>query len=223
PAVAAAPDLRGPPGRRAEQGDPGVGESRRPLRGPARDIARTAGQGADDGARGVGGGPRPPCQAAGEWLTERAPGWPAGRGRGVEQERAAFVLVALPGRAEPLVEERGGAVDHRAQPLPGGRAQRAVRRVGLDGGDKPQLGDEALVARGELAADARGERVADQLLLQQARGLAPPALAIAEPREGATGHELPGRLGDDVVVRRGAAAPEGGEILLVPAYLLARQ
>src|SRR5262249_18777755 len=46
------------------------------------------------------------------------------------------------------------------------------------------------------------------------------ALALAEPREGATGHELPGRLGDDVVVRRGAAAPEGGEILLVPADLL---
>ncbi len=44
-----------------------------------------------------------------------------------------------------------------------------------------------------------------------------------EPREGAAGHELPGRLGDDVVVGGRAPAPERGEVLLMPADLPNRQ
>ena len=40
-----------------------------------------------------------------------------------------------------------------------------------------------------------------------------------EPREGAAGHQLPGRLGDHVVVGRRTAAGERGEVLLVPADL----
>ena len=51
------------------------------------------------------------------------------------------------------------------------------------------------------------------------RGLAPPALALREPGEGAAGHELPGGLGNHVVVGRGAPAGERGQVLLMPADL----
>ena len=46
-----------------------------------------------------------------------------------------------------------------------------------------QLEDEAVVVRGQLAVDARRERVVAQRLLQQRGGLAPPPGALGEPRE----------------------------------------
>src|SRR2546430_14516636 len=92
-------------------------------------------------------------------------------------------------------------------------------RLGFDGGGEPEFGDEALIIRGELAADAGRERVADELSFQQERGPAPPSLALTEPRERAARHQLPGGLGYHVVVGRGAPAGERGEVLLVPADL----
>src|ERR1700721_596928 len=56
--------------------------------------------------------------------------------------------------------------------------------------------------------------------LAEARPRAPPALASRKPREGTAGHELPGRLGDHVIVSRGAAAGKRGEVLLMPPDLL---
>ena len=165
---------------RAKQGRPGVGEPERPLRGPARDIAPGAGHRPDDrpaGARLCG---RPPAEPAEDHLAERQQQRPAATVRGIEQQRAAFVVVTLAGRAQSLVGKRRGAVGHRAQPLPGGRVQRAVASLGLDGREQPEFGDEALVVRGKLAADARRERVAVQLVFEQARGLLPPARAFRE-------------------------------------------
>ena len=92
-------------------------------------------------------------------------------------------------------------------------------RLGLHGREKPEFGDEALVVRGELTADAGREGIADQLALEQPRRVPPPAVALREPREGAAGHELPGGLGDHVIVGRGAPAAERGQVLLVPADL----
>src|SRR5208337_5670319 len=63
------------------------------------------------------------------------------------------------------------------------------------------------------------EGVADQLALEKPGGRQAPAVAFSEPREGAAGHQLPGRLRDDVVVGRRAPAPEGREVLLMPADL----
>ena len=181
------------------------------------------GQAADDRAGRVGRRRRPPVEPAEERLPERQQRRPAVWRRGVEQQGAAVVAITLPGRAQPLVDQRGGAVDHRAEPLPDGRAQRAAGRLGLHRREQPEFGDEALVVRGELAADTGREGVAEQLALEQTRGLPPPASALREPREGAAGHELPGRLGDDVVVGRRAPAPERGQVLLVPADLLDRE
>ena len=96
-------------------------------------------------------------------------------------------------------------------------------RSGLNRGQQPELRDEALVIRGELPADARGEGVAQQLALQQSRGFPPPAPAFAEPREGAARHQLSRRFGDDVVVRRRAPALEPVQVPLVPADLLHRE
>ena len=47
-------------------------------------------------------------------------------------------------------------------------------------------------------------------------------VALGVPGEGAGGREPAGRLGHDVVVGRGAAAPEGREVLLVPPDLAQR-
>src|SRR5215472_13041512 len=201
-AVAPAPDLRFLPRAGPQQGDPGVGKPRRPLRGPARDITPATGQGSDDRAASVGGRGRPPAEAAEQRLAQGEQGWPAAVHGGVEEDRAAFVVVALAGWAQLFVEQGRSTVHHRAQPLPGGRAQRVAAGLGLSGGEESELRDETLVARGELAADARGESVADQLTFEEIAGPPAPALALAEPREGAAGHQLPGRFGDDVVVRR---------------------
>ena len=111
---------------------------------------------------------RPPVEPAEERLAERQQRRPAVGRRGVEQQRAALVAVTLAGRPQPLVEQGRGAVDHRAQPLPDGRAQRAAGCLGLDGREQSEFGDEALVVRGQLAADARGEGVADQLVARAA-------------------------------------------------------
>ena len=169
-----------------------------------------------------------PASAAGRGHQSRRPtsasarassGWPAVGRRRVEQQPAALVGITLPRRAQPLIQHGRRAVRHRAQPVPGHLAQRMTARLGLDGGDEPEFGDEALVIRGELAADTGRERVADELSFQQERGPAPPSLALAEPRERAARHQLPGGFGDHVVVGRGAPAGERGEVLLVPADL----
>ncbi len=219
-AVEPAPDLRRLLAVRAEQRHPGVGEPRRPLRGrpaigrggPARrPMIVLAASGVTGGHQSSG-----PNSAAPSASTVGQPP----RCRGVEDQRAAFVAVALPGRPHPPVGQGGGAVGHRAEPLPGGGAQRVARGSGLHRRDQGQFGDEGVVVGGELTADARRERVAEQFTLEEARRAPPPASAFREPAERAAGHELPGRLGDDVVVGRRAAAAEAGQVLLVPADLL---
>ena len=142
---------------------------------------------------------------------------------GIQQQRTALVVVALAGRPQPLIGKRRGAVNHRAQPLPGGRVQRAVAPLGLEGRQKPEFGDEALIIRGKLTADARRKGVPGQFVLQEAGGLPPPARAFGEPVKGTAGYKLSRRLGDDVVVGRRAPAPERGQVLLVPADLLHRE
>ena len=175
-AVAPAPDLVLP--GRAQQRHSRVSEPRRPLTGPALDIVLGARQGADDRAARVGRRPWPPVQPTDERVGQRQQRRPAVGRRSVEQQPAAFVGIALARRAQALVDQGRRAVRHRAQPFPGGRAERMTARLGLDGREEPELGDEALVVRGELPADTRREGVADELSFQQERGLAPPALAL---------------------------------------------
>ena len=83
--------------------------------------------------------------------------------------------------------------------------------------------DEPVVVRGELAVDARRERVVAQRFLQLRGGPAPPPDGVGEPGERAGGRELPGGLGDQVVVSRRPPALERGQVLLVPANLVQRQ
>jgi hypothetical protein len=49
----------------------------------------------------------PPIEPAEERLAEREQGWPAVGHRGVEQQRAALILVALAGRPQSLIEQGG--------------------------------------------------------------------------------------------------------------------
>ena len=102
-------------------------------------------------------------------------------------------------------------------------ANRGTRGSSLDRGEHPELEDEPVVVRRQLTVDPGGEGVVRERRAQQRRGLAPPPLALGEPRERAARRELPGRLGDQVVVRRRSAALERGEVLLVPADLPHRQ
>ena len=73
--------------------------------------------------------------------------------------------------------------------------------LGLNGREQAELRDETLVVGREFAADARRKRVANQLILKQPGRLAPPAVALGEPRKGAARHQQSGGLGDDMVVR----------------------
>jgi hypothetical protein len=205
-----------------QQGRASVGESPRPLRGPARYLTGLASQRADDRAACVRGAARPPAELTEDRVADGQQRWPAAPRLRVEQQRAALVGVTLPRRPQLLVKEGCGAVDRCAEPLPGCLAQRAVGCRGLDGRQQPEFRVEALVAGGKLTADARRERVAVQFALEQARGLPPPAAALRKPREGAASHELSGRLGDDVVVAD-EPGPERGEVLLMPADLPHRQ
>ena len=176
-------------------------------------------EGADDSAARIGGRPRPPVQTAHERVGERQQRWPAVGLRRVKQQPAALIGITLARRTQPLVYHGRRAIRHRAQPVPGDLAQRMTARLSFNGGDEPEFGNEALVVRGKLPADTRGEGITDQLSFQQERGLAPPSLALAKPREGAARRQQPGGFGDHVVVGRGAPAGERGEVLLVPADL----
>ena len=119
----------------------------------------------DDRAARVRRYVRPPVEPAEERGPQGQQRRPAvGRGR-VEQQGSSFVAVTLPRRAQSLVKQCSAAVDHRAQPLPGGCAQRAAGCLGLNRGEQAEFRDETLVVGGELAADARREGVADQLVL----------------------------------------------------------
>ena len=172
-AIASAPDLICSAG--AQQRHPRVGEPRRPLNGPALDMALGTRQGTDNRAAHVGRRPWPPVQSAEERVGRgpamTASGWAPAR----QAAGPAFVGITLAGRAQALIDERRRAVRHRTQPLPRCRAQRMTARLGLDGRDQPEFGDEALVIRGELPADTGRERIADELSFEQERGLAPPA------------------------------------------------
>ena len=89
----------------------------------------------------------------------------------------------------------------------------------LGGGDQAELGDEAMVVGGELAVQAARKGVALQLALENRPGGAGPAAALREPWEGTAGDELPGGLGDHVVVGGRADAAEGGQVLLMAVEL----
>src|ERR1019366_5480798 len=198
----------------AQYGRAGVGEMPRPPLGPTGRLARRSGKRGNDRAGGVRRRARPPVEPAEDRLPQRQQGWPAGGRRGVKEQRASPVAVTLPGWLRPLVEERGAAVDHRAQPLPGRFPQRVASGPGLARGQQRELGDEALVVRCELTAEARREGVADELAFEETGRLPLLAIDLREPAEGAACHELPGRLRDDVVVGRRAPAPERGQVFV---------
>ena len=129
-AVAAAPDLRGLPRRRAQQGDPGVGEPRRPLRGPACDVAGPAGQGADDRAARVRRAPVATSRAG-----RRAP----------RRARAATASGSAPGRraaARGLRRRHPGGAGAAARRAARRRCRpsrtAAARRPGSAGGPLPR-------------------------------------------------------------------------------------
>ena len=199
-AVASAPDLVF--SGRAQQCRPGVGESRWPLGGPAFDGVPGARQGANYAAARVRRRPGPPVKPTHQQIGQRQQRRPAVNRRSVEQQCAAFVGIVLTRRAQPLVDQGRRTIGHRAQAFPGHRAERMASRLGLHGREEPDFGDEAVVIRGELTADAGRESVPDELSFEQPCGLTPPALAVREPREGATCDKLPGRLNDHVVASR---------------------
>ena len=138
---------------------------------------------------------------------------------GVEQQRPALVGITLAGRAQPLVQQGRRAVRHRAQPVPDGLAQRMTARLGLDRGERTRARRRSTDSPRQARGRCPTGRCYGSAPFQQARGPAPPPLALAEPREGAARHQLPGGLGYHVVVGRGAPAGERGEVLLVPADL----
>ena len=123
--------------------------------------------------------------------------------RGIEQQRAAFVGVALAGRAQSA---------HRPGPphCPPSRTA-AARRLASAGGrsPRPRRRRGTRVQRRSTGSprQARGRCPTGRCcgcssLFEQPRGRAPPAVTLREPREGAASHQLPGRLGDHVVVGR---------------------
>ena len=224
-AVAPAPDLGSSPWSCEAGSVPASAKCERPLRRPVRDVAPGTVMAPMMHARW-----RSACDAA-----ATRPGRP----KIASPSEAATASGCSPGRRAaargPRRRRPGGAgavVRRRAPPRLSSIAQSRCQvaafsgrslRLGLDGGEQPELGDEAVVVGGQLAADARRERVAVQLALEQARGLLPPARALRKPREGAAGHELAGGLGDHVVVGRRAPAAERGEVLLVPVDLPYRE
>ena len=180
-----------------------------------------AGQAADQRAGGARRYRGPPAEPAEQRAAQGQQRRPATAGdRRIEQHGPAVIAVTLTGRPYPLIDQGGGAVGHGAEPLPGCGAQRMAGHVSLHRRQHPELGDEALVVRGELTADARRKRVPEQFPLEEACGFPPPLIAFREPREGAARHELSRGLGDDVVVGRRAPALEPVQVLLMPPDLL---
>ena len=143
---------------------PGTGTGARPA-GRRRAVSRRREPGrARCPASGVtsghqASGPKSPA-------AERQQGRPPVVRRSIKQHHAPLVGVALPGRPQPSVDERGHAVGHRAQQPPAVIADRRSGGGGLQRREDTQLEDEAVVVRGELAVDARRERVVAQRLLQ---------------------------------------------------------
>ncbi len=127
---------------------------------------------------------------------------PAVDRRRIDQQRPAVVAVALAGEAPSLVEDGGSGVQHGGEAPPGPDTERMVTGVTLSGCQQAELGDECVVLRGLLAVEAAREGIAIEFVSQQRRRCHAPLRARLEPIERAAGDELPGRLGDHVVVGR---------------------
>ena len=138
--------------------------------------------------------------------------------RVVEDERASFVAVTLPRR--PARTSRIAAAasriavmscpgPHRGRArLPVPRRRRPARARGRTGGSRWRArGSDRLRRCSPPGGDAAG-----------GRRLAP-VVALGVPRKRHRRPPAGRRLGDHVVVRRGATAGEGGEVLLVPPDL----
>src|SRR5215470_4776053 len=119
--------------------------------------------GSDDRAGSVGGSRWPPVERPEQLFAHRKQRRPSVSYRRIEQQRPAFIAVALPWRLQPLVEQRRPAVHHGTQPLPGGRAERVARGRALDTREQTKFGDEAVVVRRELTVDTGRERIAFKL------------------------------------------------------------
>src|SRR5262245_29106020 len=154
-----------------------------PLPGPARDDPGRLWHGTNEGAEHVWRDGRPPVKATDNRRPQREYRWPPVRHRSINEQRAALITVALPRRAHPLVKQRSATVHHRAQALPQLRTERVAGRSGFDRRQHAELGNERLIVRRQLAIDPGREGVADELRFEQARRLAPPAVALGEPRE----------------------------------------
>ena len=163
-------------------------------------------QGADDDRGRRDRGLRPPGCPADDGGAEGQERRPVVDIRRIEDEHHALVVVTLPRWSQRVVDDRRGDVDGAREQGPGARAERMTGRVRLESGVQAELGDEAVVVGRELAVHTGRERVGVEFLLQQGCRVGPPARALAEPGERAGADELPGRLGDHVVVRRRATA-----------------
>ena len=209
-------------GRRPEQDQAGVGERDRAARAgrpPARAGARERAE-----QRGLA---RFGCARRGHQSRRRRappPRRPGATAQGssvgaVEQSaRPSSPSPCRGGRARD-VEDGGRGVEHARR-----SAARSRRRAGAPcasastAATRASSSDEAVVVGGQLAVQPAGEGVRGELALEQRGGVrAATARDLGEPGKAQRGGEPPGRLGDDVVVGRGAVAAEGREVLLVPA------
>ncbi len=222
-AVAAAPDLRRLAGLGAQQRS---GRRRRSARAAAR-AAPAPGPAGRRPAPDQRAGRRPAARA-GHQPSRPNSASPSGQQRGpAVRHRGRRAAAPRPSSPSPC---RGGrsrssssAAARRpcAQQLPWspGRAGRRRPRASA-AASRPSSSDEAVVVGGQLAVQAASRRCcAPARAASSAAAVPPPARRLGEPGERAAGRELPGRLGDDVVVGRGTAAAEGGQALLVPVDL----
>jgi hypothetical protein len=132
----------------------------------------------------------------------------------------AVVGIALAGRPQPDIDHGGQGVGHGGQHLPDLVVERVPGRLALERGCQPQLEHESVVLGGQLPVEAVGEGLAGQLAAEPAGSRPPPGLTLGEPGKCAGGGELPGLLGQDVVVGRRPLAGQGGQPLLVVVQLL---
>lgn len=220
--VAAAPDLpRGP--LAAQDGEPRVGEVRRTDRRSAHGPRGGLDERVEQRGTHIGSGHRgPPVEPAEHGLAGGQERGPAVGAHPVHDQTVSVVGVALARGPQPAVDDGGERVGHPQQHEAYGRGDRHVRGVGLGQRGQAQLQYESVVFGGQLAVEAGEERVAPQVPLKGSQRTGPPTRGRGEPVERAGRGELPGGLGDDVIVRRGAPAGEGGQPALVVPDLVQR-
>ena len=219
--VGTAPQLVGPAVGVAQEGQAGVGEQRRPPLRPGPAGERSGGEPRPQGgARVAARHGRPPGGRAEQRRAGGQQGGPAVVAGPVQQQAVAVVGVALAGRAQAHVDDGGQGVGHAPQGVPDLVAERMAGQLALQGGGQAELEHEAVVFGGQLAVQAAGERLPHELAPERGGGRLTPGAALREPGERAAGRELPGHLGEEVVVGRRPVTRQPGQPLLVVMELL---